>query len=169
MVGKEKHKEKIKIILNIKYGKYYNELSVRDYLLIRFYQFQLLIRKIQRWIIMVLKEWFNITFIISTIAVLVYFLLAYYIGNYYKGYGLRKTLWDNRNILFTFLVASNLIKFTVNTNKRKGNLARRHDMYTELYCSFVYIVGRFFKENLGLDYKDGCLYTKDELEDKKTK
>jgi hypothetical protein len=157
-----------KVKWKIKYGEYYNDVSRRDYMIIRFYQIQLLFRRMLRWIILMIKEWFNLTFIISTIAILVYLLLAYYIGNYYKGYGLRRTLWDNKNILFTFLVAPNLIKFSINTNRKKSNTARRHDMYIDLYTSFDYIVKLFFKDKLGINYIDGCMYTKDGFEDIKS-
>jgi len=149
----------------IKYGEYYNYVSRKDYVVIRFYQLQLLSRKFLRYIILMIKEWFNLTFVISTVAVLIYLILAYYLGNYYKGYGLRRTLWENKSILFTFLVAPNLIKFTINKNRKKSNAVRKHDMYKELYLSFDYIIRQYFKDKLGINYTDGCMYTHDGFKD----
>lgn len=151
----------------IKYGEYYNYVSRKDYVIIRFYQLQLLIRRFRRYIILITKEWFNLTFVISTVSVLVFLISAYYIGNYYKGYGLRKTLWENKSILFTFLVAPNLIKFSINANRKKSNALRRNDMYWNLYSSFENIFNQYLKDKLEINYIEGCLYTKDGFEDMK--
>lgn len=155
--------------MKIKYGEYYNKVSIRDFMVIRWKQLQILLRKFIRRIKQFISEWFNLTFIISAVSVCVYILLVFLVGNYYKGYGFRRTLWDNKNILFTFLLAPNLIRFTINVGKKQKCNSLRHELYTDVYLSFRDLISKFYEEAFDLVYKSEFLYTKEGISSEKNK